>query len=84
MLSSLHYQDVEPDIIVAAITSNLSGASEFDYRLVDWSEAGLRLPSALKPVIATIDPRRVVHAIGHLTASDLAAVDARLRSALGL
>jgi hypothetical protein len=44
----------------------------------------LRFPSALKPVLFTLDPARVVHRIGALSAADLAQVDERLRRALAL
>ncbi len=84
VLSSAAYQEVEPDVLVAAITSNLAGTSEYDYRLDGWRKAGLVCPSALKPVIATIEPGRVLQTVGHLTPGDLAEVDSRIKSALGL
>jgi hypothetical protein len=44
----------------------------------------LRFASALKPVLFTLDPVRVVHTIGALSAADLAQIDQRLRRALAL
>ena len=41
-------------------------------------------PSALKPVLFTLDPARVIYRIGALTPADLAQVDQRLRRALAL
>jgi hypothetical protein len=38
----------------------------------------------LKPVLFTLDPARVLHRVGALTARDLAQVDRRLRQALAL
>ena len=85
VLSSDQYHSTEPDLLLAALTSQVTRATgPFDYRLSDWRSAGLRFPSALKPVLATLDPARVVHRIGALSATDLAQVDERLRGALGL
>lgn len=85
VVSSSIYHDVEPDLILAAITSNvLVTASPMDYILKDWQAAGLRHPSALKPVLFTLDPTRVIHRVGRLTVADQNEVDRRLRRALGL
>jgi hypothetical protein len=59
-----------------------SGA--FDYVFNDWKIAGLRYPSALKPVLFTLDPTRLLYQIGALSTQDLAAVDQRLRLMLGV
>ena len=52
--------------------------------LAGWQAAGLRYPSAFKPVLFTLEPARVLHRIGALTLPDLAEVDQRLRRALEL
>jgi mRNA interferase MazF len=85
VISSAAYHRSEPDLLLAAITSNLDGArGSFDYPIQHWQEAGLRFPSALKPVLFTLDPQRVIHTIGHLEANDLAEIDQRLKLALDL
>jgi len=85
VLSSAEYHQAEPDVIVAAITSNLTAANgAMDYVLADWSAAGLRFPSALKPLIFTLEPRLILHRIGFLSANDFAEVERRVRLALGL
>jgi mRNA interferase MazF len=85
VVSSGLYHSTEPDLLLAALTSQVARATgPFDYLLGDWRAAGLRFPSALKPVLVTLDPARVVHHIGALSAADLAQVDERLRGALGL
>lgn len=85
IVSSPAYHSSEPDLILAAITSQLSGAtSPLDYVLSEWHLAGLRRPSALKPVLFTLDPARVILHIGTLTPTDMAQVDQRLRIALAL
>ena len=85
VVSSTDYHESQPDLLLAALTSQVERATgRFDYRLRDWRGAGLRFPSALKPVLVTLEPSRVLHRIGELSAADLAAVDERLRAALGL
>jgi mRNA interferase MazF len=85
VISSDLYHTTEPDLLLAALTSQVARATgPFDYQLQDWHAAGLRFPSALKPVLITLDPSRVVHHIGKLSAADLAQVEERLRRALGL
>jgi mRNA interferase MazF len=81
---SLHHA-TEPDLILSALASKIKAATaSLDYVLTDWQLAGLRFPSALKPVLITLDPARIVHRIGALTSSDLAEVDRCLRQALEL
>ena len=85
VVSNVLYHALEPDLILAAITSKLTGAvGPLDYILLDWQQAGLRQPSALKPVLFTLDPGRVLHPIGVLSTRDLAAVEQKLRLALDL
>ncbi len=85
VVSSQSYHALEPDIILAAIISRIMTASApFDHILRDWRGAGLRFPSALKPVLFTLAPSRVIHRIGTLSSADLAAIDHRLRQALDL
>jgi hypothetical protein len=55
-----------------------------DYVLRDWQAAGLRYPSAVKPVLFTFDLMRVIYHVGALSLFDLAEVDQQLRRALEL
>jgi mRNA interferase MazF len=85
VLSSAIYHATEPDLILAAITSNTAAAtSPVDYILRDWSAEGLRYPSALKPVLFTLAPERVIYKVGALTPADQVEIDQRLRRALQL
>lgn len=85
VVSSTLYHSTEPDLLLAALTSRVAAAtSPFDYVLNDWRTAGLRYPSALKPVLFTLDPAHVVYRIGALTSADLTQIDRRLRRALAL
>jgi mRNA interferase MazF len=76
VVSSAIYHAEEPDLLLAAITSQLRAATRpLDYILSDWQGAGLRFPSAFKPVLATISPSRVLHTVGSLAIADLTAID---------
>lgn len=69
--SSILYHALEPDLILAAITSKVTTAvGPLDYILLDWQKAGLRQSSALKPVLFTLDPARVLHSVGALSSVD--------------
>jgi mRNA interferase MazF len=85
VISGSQYHSTQPDILLAAITSKLSVSRDpFDYPLSDWQAAGLRYPSAFKPVLFTLEPGRVILRIGSLTAADMTEIDSRLRLALNL
>ena len=85
VISSVLYHREEPDLILAGITTKLTGSGgPFDYILKDWKTAGLRFPSALKPVVFTLDPTHVIYHIGALSPTDLVEVDRRLRLTLAL
>jgi mRNA interferase MazF len=85
VVSGALYHATEPDLLLAALTSKVAAATgPLDYLLDDWRAAGLRYPSALKPVLFTLDPARVIYRVGALTPADLAQIDQRLRRALEL
>jgi len=85
VISSGHYHSTQPDILLAAITSKISVFPDpLDYPLSDWQSAGLRYPSAFKPVIFTLDPGRVILHVGKLITTDMTEIDSRLRLALNL
>ncbi len=85
ILSSASYHASEPDLILAAITTNLGAATApVDYILADWQTANLRFPSAFKPLLFSLDPSLVLHTVGRLSTADLAEVDRRVRRALDL
>ena len=75
VVSSDLYHREQPDLVLAALTTNTTAATgSLDYVLRDWDAAGLRFPTASKPVIITLDPVLVLHSIGKLTDADLAEV----------
>ena len=71
VVSSDGYNDVRPDIIVMAITSQLRRSDgNYECMVENWQEAGLLKPSAIKPVIATIEQSLVKGALGELEEGD--------------
>ncbi|GBC98742.1 hypothetical protein HRbin17_01256 [bacterium HR17] len=65
------YHSTEPDIIVAAMTSNVAAhQGPTYYTLQDWREARLHVPSVVKSVLATLDPKLVRHCLGRLSDCD--------------
>jgi len=85
VVSSAAYHLSEPDVVFAALTSNLVAASNpTDYILKDWQGAGLKVPTAFKPLLATLSPSCAVFRIGRLRPLDVQEVSKRLRVMLDL
>jgi hypothetical protein len=62
-----------------ALTSNLSG----DHNpLSEWSEAGLPKPTAIKPIMATLQTGLALKRLGHLNAKDMLLLTKILREIL--
>jgi mRNA interferase MazF len=71
--------DNRPDVILMPITSQVRAQAGARDLMVDaWSAAGLLKPSAIKPVIATLERALILRRLGSLQAADRDA----LRSAL--
>lgn len=84
VVSSQIYHQTEPDIIIAAITSQVQHRGNTDTFLNDWQSAGLLKPSLVKASLATLEPSMVKHKLGKLSSTDLAALDHNLIVALDL
>lgn len=80
VVSSLAF-NATGDVIVAAITSHAARYST-DYELTDWKSAGLRIPSTVRMLLATIAESRVLFHVGKLTTTDWAEVRVRLNRVL--
>lgn len=77
---------VSRDIIVAAITSNVTDPAEIcDYEMSDWRSLNLIGPSRVRVSrIAAVELRKVRQNLGRLSAPDLAELEKNLRLALEL
>lgn len=84
VVSSLAYNATRPDIMIMAITSQLRASAAFgEVWLAEWQEAGLLKPSAIKPVIATLESHLPIRRLGKLGQADTVALHALLREILG-
>jgi len=82
VVSTPEYHKKRPDLIVAIITSRVEDANTvFDCPLFDWPEANLRLPSAMRSYLLTVEQDDVTK-IGRLSDADWQEVQARLKLAL--
>jgi len=66
------------DLVVAAVTSHAPRVA-MDCALRDWAAAGLKLPSTVRMLLATVASARILLHVGHLTERDWTEVQARLR-----
>ena len=56
VISTSAYNSVKPDLIIMAVTSQFRPVAAFGEVWLDrWQAAGLLKPSAVKPVIATLE-----------------------------
>src|SRR5437879_3692702 len=84
VVSSELYHTHRPDLVLAALTTQLSSANTpVDYILLDWQAAGLHLPSAFRAYFSMAIPSAVT-VIGHLSDKDWRAVQDRLALALAV
>lgn len=85
VVSSAAYQRSRPDLLLAYVSSQISKATApIDYVLADWQAAGLLKPSFVRPKVAAIEPKLIVHQVGRLSGQDLDEVDRSLRRAMAL
>lgn len=84
VISSQAYQAQRPDLIIMAVTSRLRPAIAWgDVEIKQWQAAGLMKPSAIKPVIATIEQGLVIKRLGRLVAADRQTLQTSLKAILG-
>jgi len=71
IVSSPAYNRVRRDLILMAVTSQVRGSGAFGEVLVqDWQAARLLKPSAIKPVLATLEQALVIKTLGRLSQRD--------------
>ena len=83
-ISSEAYNQEHADIIIMAITSQVSAKSRLgEVTIREWKEAGLLLPSIIKPIIATIEKNLILQKLGQLKDSDRQALQQVLAIIIG-
>jgi mRNA interferase MazF len=84
VISSDRYHEAHLDLLLMAITGNPEAQSEgLGFPIEGWRQAGLLNPSAVKPVIATVHPSRVIRTLGRLRGEDLDRLHRLLRDIVG-
>ena len=84
IISSNAYHQERTDLIIMAITSQIKPIQTTREVIVkDWQEAGLLKPSAIKPVIATIERALIINKLGQLKPDDLIALKRTIGQILG-
>jgi mRNA interferase MazF len=84
VLSTDEYHQSRQEVIVAAITSNVSRVLAGDTLIKRWREASLLFPSMTTGILRTIKASLIVRTLGTLPQQDLRRVESNLRHALGL
>jgi mRNA interferase MazF len=84
IVSTERYNSERPDLIIMAVTSQARPAGTLgEVQVKDWQAAGLIKPSAVKPVITTIERPLVLRRLGRLKEADQAALKGALAVILG-
>lgn len=84
VISTAPYNAVRPDVILMAITSQLRASAAFgEVWLADWHTAGLLKPSAVKPVIATLEQQLIIRQLGTVTEGDAQALHNAIGKIIG-
>ena len=84
VISSEAYHQQRPDLIIMAITSQVKAAQSVGETFVqDWQGAGLLKPSAIKPVITTIERGLIINQLGQLKGNDQTALRTSMDQILG-
>lgn len=83
IVSSVAYTRARRDLILMPITSQLRAQAFGEIAVQDWQAARLLKPSAIKPVIATLEQSLVIKTLGKLSNRDAAALREMLPQLVG-
>ncbi|MDP1717077.1 MAG: type II toxin-antitoxin system PemK/MazF family toxin [Burkholderiales bacterium] len=84
IISSAAYNTAQRDFIIMAVTSQLRPLGALgEAPVADWEAAGLIKPSAIKPVITTIEQALVIRRLGQLTTEDQQALRSAIAKIVG-
>lgn len=82
VISSQAYNDTRQEIIIAAITSNITRVLYGDTPITHWKPAGLLFPSLVTGIFQTVKKKRVLKILGTLQADDVVEVGNSLAKSL--
>jgi mRNA interferase MazF len=84
VVSSATYHHERPDLIIMAVTSQLRPSAAIgEVFITSWREAGLLKPSAIKPIVTTIERGLILRKLGRLEMADRQALQHVLQTILG-
>lgn len=84
IVSSTAYYQARRDVLIMAVTSQVRPSGSFgEITVQNWQAAGLLKPSAVKPVITTIEQSLIIRSLGRLKDVDLAALRRSLAIIIG-
>jgi len=84
VVSSTAYHRERPDLLIMAVTSQVRPAGGVgEVHVGDWKGAGLIKPSAVKPVITTIEASLVIRRLGALKDEDQQALRRAIAALIG-
>jgi len=84
VISGPAYNRVRRDLILMAVTSQVRGSGTFGEVMVqDWQAARLLKPSAIKPVLATLEQALVIKTLGGLSQRDCQALRETIGKIIG-
>lgn len=84
VVASDAYIIARPDLLIMPITSQLRPTALFgEVYLRDWESARLLKPSAIKPVLTTIEQSMVIRRLGSLSADDREALHKTIPALFG-
>jgi mRNA interferase MazF len=83
VMSCAAHNATHPDVILAPVTSRMSGTSD-EVAITDWHAAGLIKPSSIKPILTSFETQLVMRKPGTLSDSDRLQVRAMFARVLDL
>ena len=84
VISSEAYHQARRDLIIMAVTSQMRPNQDMgDVPVKDWQAAGLLKPSAIKPVIATVEHSLIIKRLGRLKEDDQQKLRATIAKIVG-
>jgi len=84
VVSSAAYHRERSDLIIMAITSQVRPSATIgEVQITSWQNAGLLKPSAIKPILTTIEKGLILRKLGSLGGQDRQALRQALRAILG-
>lgn len=83
VVSSSAYHRARRDMILMAVTSQVRNGVFGEVIVQDWQAAKLLKPSAIKPVIATLEQALVIRTLGRLSQRDSQALRETIAKIIG-